>query len=225
MSALIINLLATYHTVWYTSLKRSDEMKKQEASIWVREGLTVLAELGPEGLTIDELCRRLNLTKGSFYHHYANRSAYITALLTFWEQEMTSRVIEISQQEGDAQQRLRHLRQLSTTFEHSLVEPVIRAWACQDEMVRAYQERVDRRRLQYLSELCGTILADPDEGHLLAQIFYTMYVGAQHLVPPVSGKELEHLYRYFQEHFQRQEKGSVFLGEREAGTDVRNHQM
>ena len=58
-------------------------MKKHAADVWVREGLTVLAEMGPDGLTIDELCRRLNLTKGSFYHHYANRSMYIKALLEF----------------------------------------------------------------------------------------------------------------------------------------------
>ncbi len=188
-------------------------MKKQEASVWVREGLTVLAELGPDGLTIDELCRRLHLTKGSFYHHYANRSVYIRALLEFWEREMTLRVIEVSQQEGTPLQRLRRLTQLSTTFEHERVETIIRAWASQDETVRASQERVDRRRLQYLSELCGTILDNPDDGLLLAQIFYTMYVGAQHIFPPISGKGLQHLYGYFQRHFQRQEKGSVSLGE------------
>ena len=183
-------------------------MKKQEASVWVREGLTVLAELGPDGLTIDELCRRLHLTKGSFYHHYTNRSVYIRALLSFWEREMTVRVIEVSQQEGTPLQRLRRLTRLSTTFEHERVEVILRAWASQDETVRAAVERVDRRRVQYLSELCGMILDSPDDGLLLAQIFYTMYVGAQHLVPPVSGKELQHLYGYFQQHFQRQEKGS-----------------
>lgn len=189
-------------------------MKKHAADVWVREGLTVLAEMGPDGLTIDELCRRLNLTKGSFYHHYANRSMYIRALLEFWEREMTLRVIEVSQQEGSALQQLRRLTQLSTTFEHERVETIIRAWASQDETVRAYQERVDSRRVQYLSELCATILDDPDDGLLLARIFYTMYVGARHISPPLSGKELQNLYRYFQRHFQRQEKGSVSLGEK-----------
>ncbi len=189
-------------------------MKKHAADVWVREGLTVLAEMGPDGLTIDELCRRLDLTKGSFYHHYANRSMYIRALLEFWEREMTLRVIEVSQQEGSALQQLHRLTQLSTTFEHERVETIIRAWASQDETVRAYQERVDSRRVQYLSELCATILDDPDDGLLLARIFYTMYVGAQHISPPLSGKELQRLYRYFQRHFQRQEKGSVSLGEK-----------
>ena len=197
-------------------------MKKQEASAWVREGLTVLAELGPEGLTIDELCRRLHLTKGSFYHHYANRSVYISAVLAFWEQEMTAHVIEVSEQEGTAQQRLRRLTQISTTFEHERVETIIRAWASQDETVRLYQERVDRKRLQYLSELCGTILENPDDGLALAQIFYTMYVGAQHIFPPVGGKDLQQLYGYFQQHFQRQEKGRVSPLREEAGTEVRD---
>lgn len=186
-------------------------MKKQEASVWVREGLTVLAEAGPDGLTIEELCRRLHLTKGSFYHHYANRSIYIQALLAFWEQEMTARVIEASQQEGVPLQRLRRLTQISTTFEHERVEMILRVWASQDETVRAAVERVDRRRLQYLGELCGLILGNPDEGLVLAQIFYTMYVGAQHLVPPLGGKALQRLYRYFQRHFQRQEEGSGSL--------------
>ncbi len=198
-------------------------MKKQEASVWVREGLKVLAELGPDGLTIDELCHRLHLTKGSFYHHYANRSVYIRALLEFWEREMTVRVIEVSQQEGTPLQRLRRLTHLSTTFEHAQVETIIRAWASQDETIRASQERVDRRRLQYLSELCGMILDSPDDAPLLAQIFYTMYVGAQHVFPPVSGKELQRLYGYVQRGLRKAGERKSFPGREEVGAEVGDH--
>ena len=191
-------------------------MKKQTADIWLREGLLVLAELGPDHLTLDELCQRLDLTKGAFYHHYKNRSAYIVALLEFWEHEMTSRLVEVSQREVTPLRQLRRLGELSTTQEYGQVENVLRAWASYDETVRSYQQRIDARRLTYLHELSTRLLDDPDDGLLLARIFYTMFIGSQHLVPPLSGKELQRLYRYLLRSLSGSQRPSLQTGREES---------
>jgi AcrR family transcriptional regulator len=43
---------------------------------WVQEGFRVLAEDGVKALTLDRLCRRLGVTKGSFYWHFTDMKAY-----------------------------------------------------------------------------------------------------------------------------------------------------
>ncbi|MEV0105289.1 helix-turn-helix domain-containing protein [Nocardia sp. NPDC050799] len=40
---------------------------------WLQAGYTVLAEEGFRALELDEICRRLGVTKGSFYHHFSDK--------------------------------------------------------------------------------------------------------------------------------------------------------
>ncbi|WP_131809997.1 TetR/AcrR family transcriptional regulator, partial [Mycolicibacterium mucogenicum] len=51
---------------------------------WRAAGYAILAEEGLKALKIDRLCARLNVTKGSFYWHFANIAAYRTALIQGW---------------------------------------------------------------------------------------------------------------------------------------------
>jgi len=39
---------------------------------WLEEGLALLEEAGAEALTIESLTSRLEVTKGSFYHHFTD---------------------------------------------------------------------------------------------------------------------------------------------------------
>src|ERR1700744_454817 len=51
---------------------------------WVQEGFRVLAEDGVKSLTLGHLCTRLGVTKGSFYWHFSDMTAYRSALIDTW---------------------------------------------------------------------------------------------------------------------------------------------
>ena len=51
---------------------------------WVREGFRVLAEDGVKALTLGHLCTGLGVTKGSFYWHFSDMTAYRNALIHTW---------------------------------------------------------------------------------------------------------------------------------------------
>jgi AcrR family transcriptional regulator len=162
---------------------------------WLKEGYAVLAEAGPDKLTIDELCGRLKLTKGSFYHHFKNRKDYILSLLQFWEQDMTLQLIELSQSEESSRGKLDRLTELVTNLSESSLEVNIRAWASHDELVWSYQQRVDTSRMNYVKELCANVYKNSIDSDLLAKIYYTLFIGSQHLFPPLHKKELMLIYK------------------------------
>jgi AcrR family transcriptional regulator len=58
---------------------------------WLDEGLDLLATSGVNGVTIQALCERLGLSKGSFYHHFKGMAGYRTALLEHFEERETRR--------------------------------------------------------------------------------------------------------------------------------------
>jgi AcrR family transcriptional regulator len=161
---------------------------------WLEEGLALLAEAGASALTIEMLTSKLGVTKGSFYHHFQHFQDYKEQLLSFFEEEGTLQVIESAEQQQAALDRLEAIIQ-ATVRQRSLLEVAMRSWALQDPLVQSYQQRIDQRRLVYLANLIFQICHDRERASRLSQLFYSIFVGSQHILPPLQGDELEALYR------------------------------
>ena len=69
-------------------------------------GLDVLSDLGYGGLKLAEVCHRLGVTTGSFYHYFTSWPAYTKELVTHWMQQRTVLVIEAVRGETDPRRRI-----------------------------------------------------------------------------------------------------------------------
>ncbi|MBA3534230.1 MAG: helix-turn-helix transcriptional regulator, partial [Ardenticatenales bacterium] len=61
---------------------------------WLFAGVQVLNDEGAAGLTIERLCERLGVTKGSFYHHWGSYDVFKASLLDHFEREGTLNIID-----------------------------------------------------------------------------------------------------------------------------------
>jgi AcrR family transcriptional regulator len=164
---------------------------------WLDQGLEVLAAEGSPALTIDRLCAAMELSKGSFYHHFRGAKDFRAALLQHFEAESTTRFIEAVEQHADAPaaDKLRMLADIVLADKQSPdLEVAVRAWAAQDETAYDVQARVDRTRTEYLEKLCRGIGHSRAEAKQLARMLYLLLVGAGHVVPPIPPRELKRLY-------------------------------
>jgi AcrR family transcriptional regulator len=170
---------------------------------WIAEGLGVLAREGDGALTVDALCTRLGRTKGSFYHHFDGRSGYVQTLLETWEREATDRLIETGRADAPLEERLRAVNRRASELRNAALERAIRGWASREPLARDAQDRVDRRRLAFLEELCAERMGAGEEARRLARIFQLVFLGAQQLEPPVEGEELYQTFRFLDPLFDR----------------------
>lgn len=160
---------------------------------WLQAGLEIMAQDGARALTIEKLTSGLAVTKGSFYHHFSSFADYKSALLQFFEDEATSHIIELTEQQRTPVDKLRFLLNLTTTGSPDL-EIAIRAWSLQDEQVRTLQVRIDARRIEYVRSLCRHIAPDEENALLMAQFAYVILVGSSQLQPPLSPTVLRQLF-------------------------------
>ncbi len=165
----------------------------QSKEAWLKEGLAVLAESGHKALTIGRLATRLGVTKGSFYHHFSDRTQYSIDLLSYWEAVYTLTLIEISERARSAPEKQRKLAELvfNQTFDH---ERAIRAWAMVDKDVYAVQARIDTMRYDYLHSLFVNIFGSKKVATARARAAICMFVGAQNVALPLSKKQLREMY-------------------------------
>ena len=171
-------------------------MTRKTARDWLEEGLTILAESGATQLTIDTLVARLDITKGSFYHHFASYQAFKEALLDYFEAKYTLQVIAVTEQAQPPAEKITVLLERTLLGAPSRLEVAMRAWALQDAMVRAYQERIDKARIIYLHQLCSVLTGNDRQALAMARMLYTIYVGSQQIIPPLHGEGLRQLYQH-----------------------------
>src|SRR5436190_23787150 len=79
------------------------------AADWAAAALEAFGEGGLAAVAVEPLAVRLGATKGSFYWHFANREALVTAALALWEQRSTEAKIFALDAEPDPVARLRML--------------------------------------------------------------------------------------------------------------------
>lgn len=132
---------------------------KTTLAAWVDAGLGVLADDGVDAVRIEALARRLDVTKGGFYGHFAGREAFLAELLAAWERAVTDAVKDRVEAAPDTGPRDR-LRVLIEAIADPVTpatridtELAIRDWARRDVGAAAVVDRVDGVRTGYLREI------------------------------------------------------------------------
>lgn len=147
--------------MWYAVSKRGSIPVGMEAMVtdrldreaWLKAGLALLAEQGIGAVRITELAARLEVTKGSFYWHFQDRPAFLSAILETWESVATDAIIAtINESGGDARARFRLLFQKSLDADGRLFF-AIQGWARSDSEAAAVLNKITRRRIAYVRQL------------------------------------------------------------------------
>ena len=164
-------------------------MAKNEAlgrEDWIRAGTEALASGGLAAVRVEALARALGVTKGSFYWHFANRGAWVEAMLEAWEQRQTLSVIEqVEQEGGDARARLEALARLASldSDDDYRVEMALRDEARRNPEIAAFVERVDERRMGYLRQLFGDLGYGELETEARSLLAYSLLIGDYFIAP------------------------------------------
>jgi AcrR family transcriptional regulator len=173
-------------------------------SDWLAAGLEILAAEGAPAITIDRLCRRLGVSKGSFHHHFAGIGGFRRALLATYEEHVTAAFDRaIARYAGQPPQATLIGLTAAITEPDSGYDPsfevAMRAWAFSDPEAHAVQQRIDQSRVAALESVWSKISPDAGRVRISALLPYLVAVGASMLLPPVEPAELRQVYELLQE--------------------------
>jgi AcrR family transcriptional regulator len=151
------------------------------ADDWIDAGFAVLAEGGPNALRVERLCERLNVTKGSFYWHFADTSAYRDELIKAWGslRDRDRRHFE-HMPDVDPRERLRVMMQTWVAPQHWQLERAMRVWALTDDAVLASVQQSDTRVLRAIRHAFFDCGFDREDAALRAFVVFSAGVGLLH---------------------------------------------
>lgn len=145
---------------------------------WVAAALDALARGGVAAVRVDVLAKRLGITRGSFYWHFADRDALLTAALEEWERVVTNEIIERLEKETGPAERLRAIFEIAffTPEAGTRVEPALAA-DCEHPIVAPFLRRVTMARLGFLKRIYTELGFDPATARQRALVAYSSFLG------------------------------------------------
>jgi AcrR family transcriptional regulator len=121
---------------------------------WIDAAIELLTQAGIGAVSVERLATRLDVTRGSFYHHFADREDLLRAMLEYWAQRWTYEVRDQIAALGlDASTTLFALMKAIRHNRAANYDAPFRAWALHDPLARAVVEQVDQTRLDQIQVL------------------------------------------------------------------------
>lgn len=185
--------------------KRRKPADRSSREDWTREALNLLADGGIAAITIDALCRRLQLTKGSFYWHFTGRQELLSAMADSWATTHTRDVHEaLRQSDLDDWEQLAEVNRLSTEAGYGNIDRAMRIWADASDETRQAVRSADHEVVRFIEEKFLNLGLAPAEAGTLAKMALATSVGTFAITPSfgdqthgeldgVFGRLIEHL--------------------------------
>src|ERR1051325_4498564 len=174
-------------------MKRGSRAKQEkparlDAEAWVAAAFDALAEGGVDAVRVEPLAKVLEITKGSFYWHFADRRALLDAMLGSWAEGRIAAIREQATVRGTPHAVLGDLVDLYTRHANVrglTIELAIRSLARTDDAAAKAVRSVDRERLRHVGDLFGALGWPAGQAQARGILFYSYLFGQALLDPKV----------------------------------------
>jgi AcrR family transcriptional regulator len=151
MQHIVGNKLPTLRVTLPHMNKPITPKKRRTRACWQKAALELLHNDGINAVTVDALATQLEITRGSFYHHFKDRNDLSKEMLDYWKQKWTVEIRDDVDALGlDGLQSLTALANLITHRKGAGYDIAVRAWAIHDDKAREIVKETDKIRLDFI---------------------------------------------------------------------------
>ena len=172
--------------------KRPGRKPTVSRDAWIAGAWDFLAEAGDEALRVEVLARRLKITKGSFYWHFADRDALLSAVLEMWERresEGLAGALHSAKEDGGGKTKARLRGLLSWLAPRLDQEAGLRLWARRDTRTAKVVATIDAQRLAVLQTAFAETGAGKKDAAAKARLAYALLLTDPFLQTPGEAQE------------------------------------
>lgn len=143
---------------------------------WLDHALQTLKSQGFAALKAQPLAKSLNVTRGSFYHHFSSLEDFHRAVIAHWAETTSGPVIDEAQRSADPAMALDRL--LHTTLRSGAdLERAVRSWSTVDTRVAAAVAAVDATRIAAAEAVLTAAGLPAPDANARAKLLYWAAIG------------------------------------------------
>lgn len=166
---------------------KPNESTQLDQTAWLRAAAAAIAEDGFSGIRVLPLSKRLGVTRGSFYWHFADHGAFVNAFIDYWRHQQLRAVEAYQHSQHDAVGAYQQLLDVVLTdtepeLKRLKVEFALRGYARRDKFAADAVAVVDKARIDLFLPIVSAIAKDADEAESFATLLLVQLSGAQHAI-------------------------------------------
>lgn len=154
---------------------------KLSADDWAQAALDAMTRGGVSAVSVEAIARKMNVTKGSFYWHFRNRSALLKAAMQLWERRETDEIIALADSISDPRKRIQEVFRAATRSSNAGRLMLALAAASDEPEITEFMHRATARRLDFLTDCYQSLGQAPEEARRWATFAYSTFVGSLQL--------------------------------------------
>ncbi|MEQ9491496.1 MAG: TetR/AcrR family transcriptional regulator [Alphaproteobacteria bacterium] len=156
------------------STERSEKPRRHSREDWLETALAVLIDSGIEDVQITRLATRMEVTRGSFYWHFTDRTDLVDALIDAWRNHNTGVMVDALESAETLTEGI--LRLFSVWVDHGQFNPkldqAMRDWARRSEEVHTIIVEEDDRRIETIAQFFRRFGYQDPEAFIRARVIY-----------------------------------------------------
>lgn len=174
--------MVTHSVVSVNTVVYGRDMKERlSKSDWLEFGLQSLANAGPAALKVDPMAKGLGVSRGSFYWHFKDITAFHDALAEHWLARSQS-VAQTLRMRADPRDQLFLLMKIADQTDPKL-ETAIRVWAINTPKIAELVAKVDSYRIGVLTQLFEDMGCLRPDAEARGNMIYAAAIGRYFVFP------------------------------------------
>jgi AcrR family transcriptional regulator len=154
--------------------------KQTTPEAWAESALNEIERVGVGAFSVQEVARRLGVSKGGFYYHFTDRRQLLQAALALWEERFVRMLVERFDAIEDPKQRLHELLiHAGINYKPTILVQLMAA--SDDPDVSATLGRAATSRVALLRRIFSELGLDPLAAQHRAALAYSVYLGLAQL--------------------------------------------
>ena len=141
---------------------------------WIDAAWDILGDAGVEGIRIEQLARKLSVTKGSFYWHFKNRQGLVDAMVQRWLGMREEDRPSFSATSEDPSERLWRVIERGITRGTRGQAAALRLWAQRNPEVEEKIVTADAIRRQFLVDQFKALGHEEETAEIRAEVYMSV---------------------------------------------------
>lgn len=144
---------------------------------WMEAGQQILLEEGISGMRLTKLVKKLNISTGSFYHHFEDMDDYLSKLADYYSYDQIRHLAEeIAEKYPDPVDQLKKLAKHSSEQGLFRLDLAMRVWATSDPRAAKASREGEEVVIKFITNAFQKLGFDRREAELRAMILLSVNV-------------------------------------------------
>ncbi|KYG79800.1 hypothetical protein AWW67_10815 [Roseivirga seohaensis] len=145
---------------------------------WLKLGIEYFSTLGKQGINVEQMAKKLDCNKSSFYHHFQSKKNFLNEMIQYWYNESMEPII--TEVDGIREPRLRFERFLILGFKDKSRKDLmffLRKEAETNTKLNRLLKELKKTRVEYGALLIQKLGYSREVAIQKAEILYLFYLG------------------------------------------------